>query len=331
MPTVRPYGVGLISNVSGVLTTNHTGPISANVNYTAFEASNDLQVLNYALVLEQLEAFFYAQAQSNFSQAMFTAAGYNSTTYNYFNVIASNEQIHAAALRAVITARGGTPYPNCTYSFPVVTVADYIRVAMILENTGVMAYDGAVNGLADTALQQVAATIATVEARHAAFLNLLAGASPFPTTNDTALAPATIVAAASAYQTCPFTITLPATPTVLQIPAAVGVRGDPSFVGFLGQKFQLHGIPNRVFNILSSSRLQLNARFAFIGEGDVMTGGQMKQARRLAAIKGKSSAQHTRVVARGHLSVRDGPQVGPDQSTPAGWQVHRGTYCHCGR
>ena len=282
----RPYGVALNSSTN---TSTPTGALAASVKmtYNSTEAINDLNTLNYALVLEQLESYFYATALSNFSAAAFTAAGFNSSVYAYFTTIASNEQIHVATLRAVISARGGTPVPNCTYTFPVVTIADLLRVAGLLENTGVSAYDGAANAITDTALQQVAATIATVEARHAAIINALNGASPFPGTNDTALTPAVVVAAASAFQSCPFTPVLPSV-APLQVPTtnAVGVSGDPSFVGFLGQRFQLHGIPNRVFNLLSSSRMQLNSRFAFIGEGEVMTGGQMKQTRRLRAIKG---------------------------------------------
>ena len=284
----RPYGVAL----NGTNGTLFTGNLSASVNmrYNSSEAANDLAVLNYALVLEQLESYFYATAQRNFSAAAFAAAGFNASVYSYFTTIALNEQIHVGTLRAVITARGGTPVPNCTYSFPVTTVADYFRVAAILENTGVSAYDGAANAITDTALQQVAATIATVEARHAAIINLLNGVSPFPTTNDTALTPSQVVQAASAFQNCPFTPVLPSV-APLQVPAvtnAVGVSGDPSFVGFLGQQFQLHGIPNRVFNLLTNSRLQLNSRFAFIGEGQAMTGGQMKQARMLRSIVGKA-------------------------------------------
>ena len=287
LPTIRPYGVALNATNNGTI---FTGPLAQSVNmrYNSTEAANDLAVLNYALVLEQLESYFYSQAQQNFSQAAFAAAGYNSSVYDYFTLISLNEKIHVNTLRAVITQRGGVPVPNCTYSFPVTTIADYIRVAALLENTGVSAYDGAANAITDTTLQQVAATIATIEARHAALLNALNGQSPFPSNNDTALPPATVVAAASAFQVCPFTPTLPVV-APLQVPAAtpaVGVSGDPSFVGFLGQQFQLHGIPGRVFNLLSSSRLQLNSRFSFIGEGEVMTGGEMKQTRLFRAIKG---------------------------------------------
>jgi hypothetical protein len=289
-PTVRPYGVAFES----LTETNFTGPLAAGSGntYTAADAANDLLVLNYALILEQLESAFYNYSNSLFSATDFANAGYNSSIYNYFEVIELNEAIHVAALRAVISARGGTPNPPCNYSFPLTDLASYLATAQLLENTGVSAYDGAVNGIADTNLQQVAATIATVEARHAAFLNQLNGVSPFPSPMDTALAPATVAAAASAFQVCPFTPILPTLPAALQEPTtgstsgSAGVSGDPSFVGFHGQQFQVHGIPNRVFNILSLQQLQLNARFSFIGANEVMTGGEMRQARLLAEVQG---------------------------------------------
>jgi len=43
------------------------------------------------------------------------------------------------------------------------------------------------------------------------------------------------------------------------------ITGDPEFVGFLGQKYEIHGVPNQVFNIISSPLLQYNALFVYIG------------------------------------------------------------------
>ena len=43
-----------------------------------------------------------------------------------------------------------------------------------------------------------------------------------------------------------------------------GVAGDPTFYGFHGQVFQVHGIAGYIFNLLTSSALQLNARFDFL-------------------------------------------------------------------
>jgi hypothetical protein len=44
------------------------------------------------------------------------------------------------------------------------------------------------------------------------------------------------------------------------------VCGDPEFKGFLGQKYEVHGVPNSVFNIITSPRIQYNALFVYIGQ-----------------------------------------------------------------
>ncbi len=86
-------------------------------------------------------------------------------------------------------------------------VAQFVATAQIFENTGVMAYAGAVNTLASEILLTVAATIATVEARHAAYLNLLIGQSPFPSSFDNYSVPFDIVTAITPFITsCPYTL-----------------------------------------------------------------------------------------------------------------------------
>jgi len=45
------------------------------------------------------------------------------------------------------------------------------------------------------------------------------------------------------------------------------VRGDPNFSGLQGQSFQVHGIPNSIFNLVSSPTFQLNSRFAYLSSG----------------------------------------------------------------
>ena len=41
--------------------------------------------------------------------------------------------------------------------------------------------------------------------------------------------------------------------------------GDPQLVGLLGQSFQVHGVHGTVYNFVTHSSLQLNARFTFLG------------------------------------------------------------------
>lgn len=120
-----------------------TSPAQPTQPSTSAALINDIAILNYALVLEQLEANFYARYQANFTQQDFIAANYSSQTYTYFNLINSHEQALVRILTAVINQLGGSPVSPCTYNFGSVTdVKSYVAVARILENTGTMAYDG---------------------------------------------------------------------------------------------------------------------------------------------------------------------------------------------
>ena len=46
------------------------------------------------------------------------------------------------------------------------------------------------------------------------------------------------------------------------------VRGDPQFVGLLGQSYQVHGIDGAVYNLITHEQLQVNARFVFLSDGE---------------------------------------------------------------
>src|SRR6202011_5330032 len=89
---------------------------------------------------------------------------------------------------------GFQPYGNDNKTF--VSADSFIGVAMDLENTGVMAYDGAISLVQSASLRT---TAATVEARHAAYLNQLNGVSPFPNAFDTPASASTILTAATTF------------------------------------------------------------------------------------------------------------------------------------
>jgi hypothetical protein len=176
---------------------------------SAQTAPTDLTLLNFALTLENLEATFYSQGLSQFSSADFGNSTFiqnfgsviGGDVYAYLSLIRDHEATHVRVLQAAITSLGGTPAKPCTYNFGYKTADDFVNVAALLENTGVMAYDGALSQIASATLKTTAATIATVEARHASYLNILIGAAPFAASFDTAATSAQILAAAGKYIT----------------------------------------------------------------------------------------------------------------------------------
>jgi len=164
---------------------------------------SDVDMLNYALTLEHLEATFYVQGLQVFSRGDLTGAGFlngfggriRSNVYGYFELIRDHELKHVSTLESVIRGLNGTPVPACTYNFQqtaFTSVEQFVSVAQVLENTGVMAYDGAIAHIEAAELLTAGATIATVEARHASYLNLINGDVPFPDAFDTPMAPRAI-------------------------------------------------------------------------------------------------------------------------------------------
>ena len=113
--------------------------------------------------------------------------------------IRDHEKAHVDALIQTIQGLGGDPVAEACYDFGYTTPAEFLEVAQVLENTGVSAYDGAIAGIKNRDLQTTGATIATVEARHASYLNGLNGDNPFPDAFDTPLTQDEVLAAAGGF------------------------------------------------------------------------------------------------------------------------------------
>jgi len=166
----------------------------------------DIDILNYALTLERLEATFYRRVLARFTQAEFENADafdglgnyLRRNAYQNFQRISEHEKTHVDTLVEVITQLGGRAVPASEYNFGITSVASALSTAKFLENTGVRAYDGAIAHLERASLLTASATIATVEARHASYLNVLNRAVPFPAAFDKAVAPRRICEAIQA-------------------------------------------------------------------------------------------------------------------------------------
>jgi hypothetical protein len=149
----------------------------------------DVEILNFALTLEYLEADFY-----NVKGASLALKG---TAKSYAKMFGEEEADHVNALMAVIKQLGGKPVAKPTFSFPVTSESSFLGLASVLENTGVGAYNGAAPSLQSKQVLAAAGGIVQVEARHAAAINLLIGKSPTPNQGfDRPLTKAQVLAAA---------------------------------------------------------------------------------------------------------------------------------------
>ena len=78
--------------------------------------------------------------------------------------------------------------------------------------------------------------------------------------------------------TCPFIATTlkpkPDTCTTTNNQLVTSVIGDPQFVGLLGQSYQVHGMDDTVYNLISDRSVQVNSRFVFLSHGHCLRDGE---------------------------------------------------------
>ena len=154
--------------------------------------SGDVQVLNYALQLEDLEANLYAQALARLTTGgtvtgaattVGTITGLNLASseldVTYLREFAAVEAAHRDFLIAGITAAGGQPITSvkpATYDFGVQTMTRQAVLDLVLEAeaTGVQAYLGAIPSFrTKSPYLATAAAIQGTEARHTTVLTVV--------------------------------------------------------------------------------------------------------------------------------------------------------------
>jgi hypothetical protein len=159
-------------------------PALNRLRAAAQDFSDDIEVLNYALTLEHLEYAFYRDGIGQFT---FGDDPFGNSIDAYLAEIRDHEGAHVDTLTQVITDLGGTPVEESTYDFGYTDAATFLATAAALENTGVSAYDGAGPSIENPDLLTAAGSIVAIEARHAAYLNLITGTLPFPAAFETPL------------------------------------------------------------------------------------------------------------------------------------------------
>ena len=162
------FGLGglAIASVPGML---NAQPMSRGKTLT-FNA-NDIGILNFALLLEELEAAFYAAVVSSGKIT-------NSKEMEYMRYLGGQEAAHVTFLRSVLAnqvlfATQDLSFNQSTLNNVLSSRDSILNTAVTLEDVGVHAYNGAGPSLTNPTFLLAAGSIVSVEARHAAGVRAL--------------------------------------------------------------------------------------------------------------------------------------------------------------
>lgn len=162
----------------------------ARQELAANKAGGDIDILNYALTLEYLEADFYKRGLA--------ANLLSGRDLELVTPIEDHEQQHVTAVAGTVKALGGTPVSKPKITYPSGTFgskATFLKTASMFEELGVTAYHGQVPLIKSLDVLAAGASIAGVESRHAAILAQLTGGNSFPNPIEKHATMATVLAA----------------------------------------------------------------------------------------------------------------------------------------
>jgi rubrerythrin len=160
----------------------------------AQEGGGDVEILNFALTLEYLEATYY-------DQALKRVGGLSGDVKSLATEIRDNENEHVSALMTTIEDLGGTPVkaPGVDFGNAFASENSFLKLAQTFEDTGVSAYNGAAPMIESTDVLAAAGSIVQVEARHAAAIRQLNGAPITDSAFDEALEMQAVLDAVNPY------------------------------------------------------------------------------------------------------------------------------------
>ena len=156
----------------------------------------DVEILNFALTLEYLEAAFYDQAVKQ-------TRGLGGEAMELAETLRDNENEHVKALSSTIKDLGGKPVkaPGVDFGEAFASQGSFLKTAQTFEDLGVSAYNGAAPQIKSKDVLGAAGSIVQVEARHAAAVRFLRGRPITAGAFDKALAMPAVLKAAKPFIT----------------------------------------------------------------------------------------------------------------------------------
>jgi Ferritin-like domain len=137
-------------------------------------AAQDAEILNFALLLEHVQAGLYADALRR--------KALSGELREFAEIVGAHERAHIAFIRKALGAKARKP-PKLDFGEDTATAESFTDVALKLEDLGVAAYNAQAPNLTKGALA-AAARIVSVEARHASWIRAIAGVTPAPDASE---------------------------------------------------------------------------------------------------------------------------------------------------
>ena len=147
-------------------------------------AAQDAEILNFALLLEYVQAGLYADALRR--------QGLDRRAAGVRGGRRAQERAHIAFIRKALGAKARKP-PKLDFGDDTATAETFTDVALKLEDLGVAAYNAQAPNLTKGALA-AAARIVSVEARHATWIRAIAGVTPAPDASEPPVSSERVVA-----------------------------------------------------------------------------------------------------------------------------------------
>jgi rubrerythrin len=166
-------GRGVIAGAALAAGITLLGPRTRSASAAPSQAQ-DQKIFNFALLLEYLQAAFYGEAVSR--------GRLRGEVGEFAEIVAEHEREHVRYLKEALGPRA-RKRPSFNFGDATQDQGKFLAAAVLLENTGVAAYNGQAANLTKKALVG-AAEIVSVEGRHAAWISDLAGQDPAPRAAD---------------------------------------------------------------------------------------------------------------------------------------------------
>jgi rubrerythrin len=154
------------------------GVAAGPIEDTGAQSDKDVEALQLILLLEYTENAFYKEALER--------GGLSGEIEGYAEAVLDQEREHLAFVRKALGSKAPEP-PSFDFGAATGDSDQFAATAAELEDLAVAAYNGQATNVSKPTLE-AAATVVSVEARHAAWIRSIAGEPPAPDATDTPLA-----------------------------------------------------------------------------------------------------------------------------------------------